>query len=278
MKRMIFACLVAMIIPQAGAELPSGPATKAEIAALPPLCRVKLGGSSQAEMSAAERSLGANNWLHFHHYCFAVNYLRNRLSSVRSQSDRKWMFGEIIGNYVYVLDKSEKTFWMRPQIHLEIGRVYEQMRDKGAAMGQYAQAISFNPDFQAAFLPLIAVQRDLGDPKSALATAAEGLRRFPSSKGLKKAYLDLGGKEPFPEPIMKEAAVPRNARPQASPVTTEEGRQGSEASAELESAGKSAPDAQAESVADEVNRGCRFCPPDEIQQRWRDSFGEPVEQ
>lgn len=72
MKRMIFACLVAMIIPQAGAELPSGPATKAEIAALPPLCRVKLGGSSQAEMSAAERSLGANNWLHFHHYCFAV--------------------------------------------------------------------------------------------------------------------------------------------------------------------------------------------------------------
>ena len=277
MKRLILVCLFSIMIPQAGAAPPSGPATKAEIAKLPPLCRVKLGNVSRAEMSAAERSLGANNWLHFHHYCYAVNFLRNRLSSVRTPSDRKWMFNTIIANYAYVLENGEKTFWMRPQIHLEMGRVYEQMQEKGAAMGQYTQAINFNPDFQPAYLPLIAVQRDLGDSKGALATATEGLRRFPSSTGLKKSYLSLGGKEPFPEPIIKKAAVPQDARPQAS-VTTKDEPQGSDASVASKPAVKPAPDDQAESVEDEVDRSCRFCPPDEIQKRWRDSFSQPLKQ
>ena len=271
MKRLILSCLVVMMIPLAEA---APPATAAEVAALPPLCRLKLGGGSKAEMAAAERSLGANNWLHFHHYCYAVQILQNHLDSARTPSERTGVFNSVIQNYVYVLDNAERTFWMRPQIHLEVGRVYEQMREKGAAMGQYAQAISFNPDFQAAYLPLIAVQRDLGDAKAALVTATEGLRRFPSSRGLKKAYLSLGGKEPFPEPVTREAATPRDASPEASPVTTKDDRESSEASAESESAAKPAPDAQAESVDDEANRGCRFCPPDEIQQRWRDSFGE----
>ncbi len=273
MKSLIFGCLAGVIIPQAMAALPYGP-TAAEVATLPAFCRAKLGDVSQAEKMAAERSLGAKNWLHFHHYCYAVNFMKNRLSSVQTSSERKSMLNVIIGNYEYVLKHAENTFWMRPQIHLEIGRVYERMREKGAAMGQYGQAISFNPDFQAAYLPLIAVQRDLGDPKSALATASEGLRRFPSSTGLKKAYLSLGGKEPFPEPIMKKAAVPRDAKPQASAVTTNEDRQGSEASVESKSAVKPASDVQAESVDEEAIRGCRFCPPDEIQQRWRDSFDE----
>lgn len=187
------------------------------------------------------------------------------------------MFNEIIANYAYVLEKGEKTFWMRPQIHLEMGQVYERMQEKGAAMGQYAQAISFSPDFQTAYLPLIAVQRNLGDSKGALTTATEGLRRFPSSKGLKKAYLDLGGREPFPEPITRGTTLPQDARPQDAPVSTKVERQGSEVSVESESAVKPVPDAQAESV-DNDSRGCRFCPPEEIQKRWRDSFGEPLEQ
>ncbi len=229
-------------------------------------------------MIAAEQSLGANNWLHFHHYCYAVDILRNKLGSAKTPSERKSVFNSVIQNYEYVLTHGEKTFWMRPQIHLEIGQVYERMQEKGAAMGQYIQAISFSPDFQAAYLPLIAVQRDLGDSKAALATATEGLRRFPSSKGLKKAYLSLGGKEPFPDPIVRETAAPRDARPEASPVTPKDDRKSSEASVESESAAKPAPDAQAESVDDEANRGCRFCPPEEIQKRWRESFGEPLKQ
>ena len=273
MKRLIFACLVGVMMPQALAALPYGP-TEAEVATLPDFCRAKTGNVSQAERIAAERSLGANNWLHIHHYCYAVNFVKNRLNSARTPNERRGMFNNIIQDYEYVLKNAERTFWMRPQIHLEMGRVYEKMREKGAALGQYAQAINFNPDFQAAYLPLIAVQRDLGDSKAALATATEGLRRFPSSKGLKKAYLSLGGKEPFPEPITREAAAPRDARPEASPVTPKDDRESSAASVESESAAKTVPDAQAESVDDEANRGCRFCPPDEIQQRWRDSFGE----
>ncbi len=277
MKRLIFACLAAVVIPPAMAALPYGP-TEAELATLPPVCRAKVGNVSEAERVAAERSLGTNNWLHFHHYCYAINFLRNRLSSARTSAARKSILNDVIGDYEYVLKHAEKTFWMRPQIHVELGRVYEQAGQKGGAIGHYGQAIASSPDFQAAYFALIAVQRDLGDLQSALATATEGLRRFPSSKGLKKNYLDLGGKEPFPEPITREAAAPRDVGAQTPSVAPKDEGESNAASVASESAAQLAPDAQVEAADGEAERGCRFCPPEEIQQRWRDSFGEQVEQ
>lgn len=273
MKRLILACLVAVITHQVEAAPPYGP-TEAEMATLPTFCRARMGSVSPAQKSAAERSLGVNNFVHIHHYCLAANFFQNRLSSARTPQDRAHMFNEIVGNYEYVLKHSERTFWLRPQVHLELGRVYERMQQRAAAMGQYSQAIGFNPDFQSAYLPLLATQRSLGDSKGALETATEGLRRFPTSEGLKKAYLSLGGKQPFPAPLDRGRSSSKAAGKDPNAAQPDRGVT-SEAESAANSRDGASEAAERPLSAEEIERGCRFCPPEEIQRRWRESFGEP---
>lgn len=275
MKRLILACLVALIFTNAEAALPFGP-TDAEMATLPSFCRARLRDVSVAEKKMAESSLGVNNFIHIHHYCFSRNFVRNRLNSIRDPQKKKEMFNEIIQNYDYVLTHGERTFWMRPQIHLEMGQVYERMQQKGAAMAQYSHAINFNPDFQAAYLPLVAAQRALGDSKGALETATEGLRHFPASQGLRKVYLNLGGKQPFPAPL--ERGLSSNKTIRDADVAIELDTKKSRNSAEEESESRDVPSesAQTSGAQDQVEQGCRFCPPEEIQQRWRESFDGPA--
>ena len=275
MKQVLLGVMMVFFVAGAHAELPYGP-TDAELASLPPFCKARIRGVSKADKAPFEAQLGTNNFLHIHHYCIAAN-LVNRLRSVTDQNKRGTMMREAIANYMYVINAAEKSFWMRPQIHLEIGRVYLQMGKKGEALGQFQQAINMNPQFQQAYMPLIDAYRQLGDNASALDMAKTGLRYFPDSKPLQQAYLSLGGKQPFPEPIAKgEAAKPKPESPPPEPKSADEKPADSAA---LD--GKEAPsDGQATEGenAQSIERGCRFCPPDEIQKKWRESFGEPRKQ
>lgn len=288
MKRVLVACLLAGPL-LAGAAEPFAP-TAAELAMLPPFCADRLQkGSSGVGVASAEQ-LGRANYLHIHHYCFAVNFV-NRARRTVDRKDRLYQLGLARSNYQYVVKATEPRFWMRPQIYVELGRVHVQLKETAEASRLFNEAIAFNPAYEPAYLALIDLIRDGGRGKDAMEVATAGLRHIPDSAPLKKLYRELGGKEPFPEPIAK-AAPPPETTPPPSPETPPP------SSAEAASGGKmqAAPtDAKAPGEAALLpsdarapespaagepvpTSGCRFCPPEEIQRRWRESFGGGKEQ
>lgn len=250
----------------------TAPITEAEFRLLPPYCAARLKGGTAAQKAQFEAQLGTNNFLHIHHYCMAAN-LANRIRSVTDRQERGAMMLEAVANYEYTINASEKSFWLLPQMRLEAGRMYLQMGRKSEAVNHFARAVAANPSYLPAYLPLIDVYKELGSPQSALDVATSGLRHIPDSKSLQKAYTSLGGKLPYPEPLSRPGSKAQPAGEEKS-ATREDGVDSpptdpEKANSDLDSS----VEAQPESGQDAL-QGCRFCPPESIQKRWRDSFGE----
>lgn len=189
---------------------------------------------------------------HLQHYCHALKFVI-RSKRGRGADDRRDNLTRAKGEYGYVLRHESSDFWMRPQLYVELGRIERDLGAMPAAQKLFADAVAFNKKYEPAYSELIDSLQKSGDKSTALDVATQGLRNLPSSKRLQKAYLDLGGKMPFPEPL--EATPPPSVSTQPAPAAETTTSEASEA----------APDAA-------PTTGCRFCPPEQIQQRWRESF------
>jgi len=247
--------------------------TLAEQALLPRFCVVKLkDDNSTAEAKSFISQFGFANWLHIHHYCYALNYL-SRANSVGKAKERDYLRSRAAADYRYVLSKARPDFWMRPQLLVELGRIYVQLKEPGKAIPLFNEAITANRSYLPAYVALLAQLRGTNASGAALDVATEGLRHIPDSEALRKAYLELGGKEPFPAPATAsrpDSPAPSAEETRPAPVQAETGSHSDgvarAADGAAEEAGKPAGE---ETVPDS---GCRFCPPDEIQERWRESF------
>ncbi|MFC5768224.1 tetratricopeptide repeat protein [Thauera sinica] len=222
---------------------------------------------------------GFDNWLHLHHYCYGQNFL-SRAAKAADAKDRSSQRRLATKEYEYVLRGVRPDFWMRPQLYVELGRIYQQLGDAARATGLFNDAIRVSPGYQAAYLALVAQLRQSGSGREALAVATEGLRNLPDSEALKKAYKELGGTEPFPSPVAGKSAPAKEeaaAAPQEPAVTPQESAAAPRDAATDEGADP-APNANGETAeGDAGGRKCRFCPPEDIQDRWRKSFEEPAQ-
>lgn len=249
----------------------------AALASLPPFCQVKLAQPGTPQDAAMSSRFGAANWLHMHHYCYALTYLQ-KARAAKDQQARATGLRDAIDNYMYVINKAERGFWMRPQIYTELGRVLMEARTYPEATRWFTEAATFSPGYVQAYVGLIDVHRRTGNRAAALEAATEGLRHAPDYTPLQKAYLELGGTKPFPAPAVARKAEPvESPDAVASPVVTPE----VEAPPQGVDQRAAKADSEASSTVparDDIDRGCRFCPPEEVQKRWRDSFGEPSRQ
>lgn len=258
MKRLLIAA--SLLLPlQAAAVLPYA-MTDAEIAALPALCVAKMKGNNPPNLVA---QFGASNWMHMHHYCHGVKFVNRARVHPK---DRRTYLDAAKGEYSYVIKHANPDFWFRPQLHLELARAHMQLGETVEAQTELYAAIEFNRRFEAAYVSLIELQDSMGARSSALETAAAGLRYLPESARLQKAYLDRGGKLPFPEAVVTAPPGGTSVGPAAPAVQTEPDP-------------VSLPSVQALEIAPEQpgttpdsERACRFCPPEEIQQRWDETF------
>lgn len=238
------------------AVLPHAP-SDAEVAALPQFCAVKY----KRPGPNAEAQFGAKNWIHMHHYCGALKFV-NRARNY--PKDRNYYLANAKGEYHYMIKAAEPTFWFRPQMYVELAKVHLQLGERIDAQKWLFEAIVFNPRYEAAYLSLVEVQRTDGAQAEALETATRGLRNLPQSNALQKAYVDLGGKMPFPEPR------PLETRPDFPPAPNQAALNESAADAKMNDG--DAVSGAVQETDNSATSGCRFCPPDEIQQRWRESF------
>lgn len=85
------------------ATKPFGPSAS-EIKMLPPYCAVKLATAANPEsLQMWEQKMGKQNWLHVHHYCFALNFM-NRAKFERDPADRRYYLSSAIDNFNYVIN------------------------------------------------------------------------------------------------------------------------------------------------------------------------------
>lgn len=266
MKYIVLPILAAWLASALPAAAQNPAYTPADVAQLPPHCLAKLKFDPRYTEAAFAPRFG-EYWIHLHHYCHGLKWV-NR---ARASADRRARLGNLgmaKGEYQYAARAAGAGFWMRPQIYVELGQVHLGLGQLGEALRLFTDVIGFSPTYVAAYLGLIEAHRKAGSAQAALEAATAGLRQAPDSQLLQKAYLELGGRQPFPEPL-------RRAEPQAQrPLAGE--------SVAIEPAETpAAPDRATGDGSETTNpspSGCRFCPPEEIQQRWRESFGEPASQ
>lgn len=223
---------------------------------------------------------GLANWVHMHHFCDCIRF---RYRAIRRLGNSEAVKGNIrtaVGGCDYVLSNVTPGFHLLPQIHLEKGRAQRVGGDLGGAAKSFAQSISISPSFAEAYRELAEIHLARGDRAEALDIVTAGLKNTKGSNALRQKYLDLGGKKPIPEPIgsiapdVKGDMAGRDVHVPGESKMPESG--GSEpSSGEPVTAPASANENKANDV---LESGCRFCPPEEIQKKWRESFGERPKQ
>ena len=272
MTRTLVAALAAWLVATGHASA-QGSYTPGDVAQMPPYCLARLKLDPRHTEAAFAPRFG-EYWIHLHHYCHGLKWANRAKQSVDRRT-RVGNLGMAKDEYQYAARAAGARFWMRPQIYVELGNVHLGLEELGEAGRLFGEAISASPNYVPAYLGLIEFYRRNGNKATALEVATAGLRQIPESQPLQKAYLEFGGSKPFPAPMSDaQPAVPETAAmPRAAPPAVDQGSSVS-GSEQVKPAQPTATDAG--TVDEPTGRACRFCPPEDIEQRWRDSFGEPA--
>lgn len=234
------------------------------------LCKVHVYGSGAKDLQ------NRDDWQHMHHYCDCIRF---RYRAIRSMSDKyayKYNLGIAVGGCDYVLKHTRTSFVMRPKVHVDKGKVLKLMGDTGGAVREFMTAMDSDRSETSAYHELSLLQQEQGQKSAALETVVLGLRHNPEAKLLQNRYLELGGKRPFPEPIARVEREPERIVPQPeSSMSTELAPVEPVVPVDVSAEGaiESVPGGEeGEAVGANGGRSCRFCPPEEIQRRWIESF------
>ncbi len=212
---------------------------------------------------------------HGHHYCHGLKAIARAGGQTANRGAAQEELRAAIGEFQYVLGHTEASPEYYPylaMVRTDLGRVYDRLGKPGDSSREFMEALRLKPDYVAAYIGLIDFYRKLGNHGEALKVAQDGLAHVPESKILQRRYRDLGGKLPYPTPIVSEskatspaetpsgsAAAPGNAsgttvaEPPAASSSVDDQKQPQEAKP------------QEPKIGSPTNPWCRFCPPPELQ-------------
>lgn len=149
---------------------------------------------------------------HMHHYCDGLRFIDRAYAAMGNKQDMGYYLAESIGNFNYVLKATPEDYAMRGEVHVGKARALKLAGRQGEAAAEYIKALRYNPNSSAIYLALADFYQGTGDKPKALEMVTEGLRRNLNSKGLKLRYTELGGKMPYPEPLVAKAAESESAQ------------------------------------------------------------------
>lgn len=173
--------------------------TNEEMAQQPEFCQVREGKRGKAVYNSYVEKYG-QDFGHIHHYCYALIFISRYHGAFGDKVAKKSSAQEAIGNLDYVINHSNPNFSMLPDVYLDKGALLAAEGLYAAALTNIIKAIELKKDNKRAYGVIANVYISLKQTDKALSYVTEGLRYNPSSKQLRRQYLELGGKEPFPEP------------------------------------------------------------------------------
>lgn len=243
--RLVFAIAQLGLLPSVGHAQSVTPSDAQTTSSAQAYC-VGMASSSAKELS------GLNHWQ------YGLANLDRYYKKDPKYPPRFWL-QEAIGDFNYVIGHNPgSTHPLLADVHMQRAHVLTLSGQATAAWPDYVRTIQLDPNRAKAYIDLARSYAENGLKAEALETATNGLRCLPSNKLLQQAYVKYGGKLPYPAPAVRSQKVePDKAEepePREEPPLTESDT------------------AKAQDEQTVLERGCRFCPPDEIQQRWRESF------
>lgn len=279
MYRSLFSALFLIWgVPAHAADLPWGP-TPEEMVLLPEYCKVRYTDNGKSpEFRAWVQRVGPK-FMGMHHYCTGINYINRYLYRITDKK-RNYYLSRALPEIDYVAKDMPPDFPLAGDIHLNRGIALQLMKKDSLAIIDFYKSIEHDPKQVRAYIAIADMHSKANNKPKALESITTGLRNVPDSKNLQKKYLELGGKEPFPEPVdaasnpfVENAPVPQIEKGgEAGSVTKPDaGRIQQPASPSgKENAGKDAKDiehdpgvTQPAPIGMPGNPYCRFCPPAE---------------
>ena len=236
----------------------SGP-TEAELALLPPYCEAKRNPGSP-KRQYWHRSLG-RIFQSIHHYCAALNFM-NRYYRTPGP-ERKTLLKFALDDFNYMLKNPDPNSPLVPEIYVQRAIALKLAKQDSKALRDLNRALKLNPRYTKAYLELINYHTDKGQRSQALKVATRALRYLPEVGILRKRYDELGGKQPYPEPLVKAETQapatkdnPGEAQPESAMPAGDE-----ETMSDQKTAGEPAVRVPPEEFPreDRKNPWCRFC-------------------
>ena len=198
-----------------------------------------------------------DDWQHMHHFCDCIRFTNRAYAALGNWNDMRYDLQLGIGGCDYVLSHTKPDFYMRPEVHLQKGKALQLFKQEGKAVVEFMEAIRGNPELAQAYVELADIQARSKKSGDALKTVTEGLRHAPDSKPLQRRYTELGGKLPYPAPIVTAPAEPQVAKPDEAAASASAAPRASTAATPAAPAAE--PDAPPK-IGSPTNPYCRFCP------------------
>lgn len=261
MIRIFLGVMSVLLTSHAMAILPSA-IQPDEFSVLPAYCKAKL--SDDPSDDKAYSAMIGPDWVHIHHYCFALNFT-NRFYKTSDQNDKKHYMSSSLNNHDYVLTHSTPDFWMRPLIHTEKAKQLQAAKRYAESLSEANKALQISPKYVSAYVVLADVYRDLNKRTEAVSAVERGLHFEPGNKLLQRRYKSLFGKDyvaPVIAPDLVDESVASHPPSQtedlggtARPTETK----ATEAATEQVEPRPSTPSVPGE-MGSPTNPYCRFCP------------------
>lgn len=233
----------------------------AEMSKLPPYCQAKFNLPPGSPEWLGWRDRIGENWKDLHHYCAGLNYV-NRYWRASDKRDKGFYLQRAMGGFDYLVKAQKPDFALRAELYANRGEVFKLMGKPGEAVKDFNQTLSIDPGMVRPYLQLADLHVAGKSPNRALEIVTEGLRHVPDSTALQRRYLELGGKKPFPDPVVAKADEPVPAQSEAPASKPEAVAQPVEAAAVESKAEPSAQTDASPAIGTPKNPYCRFCPPE----------------
>jgi len=243
--------------------------TEADYQALRAWCVQRTANQDNAAWQAANNP---EKYFHFHHYCFGMQW-ENKLITAANQKDRVAVANTIINETSYVIRNVPRTHFLIPEVHVLRGRAYSASKRHVEAEVDLLGALQLDPRHARAAVQLATLYRNTDRPAKAVEVVQAALRGSPGDFRLRKLGKELGVALP---PVPERAQAPGRPAAPEQPVATSvpEAATDARSAAAAAAATDEGSAAEAAEAVDGATSACRFCPPAEIQQRWRDYFDE----
>jgi tetratricopeptide (TPR) repeat protein len=207
--------------------------TDQDFALYPPFCRARIEREPKELVDFWTQRLGPKNYLHIHHFCFGLKALNLAYANLNNKQQREFMASAVIGNFNYIIEHTERTFYMRPEAYVNLGRGYVLRQEYDVARQKFHEALKLNPKLVDAWVAMSDMYHQLGKKSDALSILEQASEICGENKkiDLRVAEMRSAGIKPSAGTIV----------PVQKPAAARASESGAAASAEAEKA----PDAAA---------------------------------
>ena len=232
-------------------------ATAAELSLLPPFCQAKL-SFNPADQKLYSGKIGPD-WQHIHHYCFGLNFINRYKRSFGNKIDQQFYFQSAVGEFEYMFTHSSSTFWMRPEMHVQKGKLLAAAKRNVEAVNEFEKALQVNPNYVEAYAVLSDLYKNTGQQSKSITAVEQALQLAPNNKSLQRRYNQLTGKvfTPPPPSVEQVAQIP----PTPPPVVQAAATSGVSLTI-TQPVPASSSVVVPEKIGIPTNPYCRFCPPE----------------